>query len=160
VIGLFQRLYLNTGRHKHRTNAHTKHLYPNWDSNSRSQRPSERRHFMLIFLIRTLGGGVHTGSTRHRGHYWPIVPAPGDCEDGEAGGMNGFDRGSRSIRREPAPTPLSPPQIPLARPGPTWWEASDKPLQLWRGPSLCLRPLGSVTGPVSIIIFRNNGRIV
>jgi hypothetical protein len=21
--------------------------------------------------------------------YWPIVPAPGDCEDGEFGGMNG-----------------------------------------------------------------------
>jgi hypothetical protein len=21
--------------------------------------------------------------------YWPIVPAPGDCEDGEIGGING-----------------------------------------------------------------------
>jgi hypothetical protein len=27
--------------------------------------------------------------------YWPIVPAPGDCEDGEFGGMNG--RGNRSF---------------------------------------------------------------
>jgi hypothetical protein len=43
--------------------------------------------------------------------HWPIVPAPGDCEDGEFGGMNG--RGNRSIRRKPAPTPLCPPQIPL-----------------------------------------------
>jgi hypothetical protein len=48
--------------------------------------------------------------------YWPIVPAPGDCdtgdcEDGEFGGMNG--RGHRSTVRKPAPTPLSPPQIPL-----------------------------------------------
>jgi hypothetical protein len=34
------------------------------------------------------------------------VSAPGDCEDGEDGGMNGFGRGNRSIRRKPAPTPL------------------------------------------------------
>jgi hypothetical protein len=43
--------------------------------------------------------------------YWPIVPAPGDCEDGEFGGING--RGNRSTRRKPAPTPLCPPRIPL-----------------------------------------------
>jgi hypothetical protein len=43
--------------------------------------------------------------------YWPIVPAPGDCEDGEFGGMNG--RGNRSTRRKPTPAPLYPPQIPL-----------------------------------------------
>jgi hypothetical protein len=43
--------------------------------------------------------------------YWPIVPTPGDCEDGEFGGMNG--RGNRSNRRKPAPMPLCPPQIPL-----------------------------------------------
>jgi hypothetical protein len=27
--------------------------------------------------------------------YWPIVPAPDDCEDGEIGGMNG--RGSEVL---------------------------------------------------------------
>jgi hypothetical protein len=43
--------------------------------------------------------------------YWPIVPAPGNCEDGEFGGMNG--RGNLSTRRKPAPTPLRPPRIPL-----------------------------------------------
>jgi hypothetical protein len=43
--------------------------------------------------------------------YWPIVPAPGDCEDGEFGGMDG--RGNRNTRRKPAPAPLCPPQIPL-----------------------------------------------
>jgi hypothetical protein len=43
--------------------------------------------------------------------YWPIVPAPGDCEDGEFDGMN--DRGNRSTRRKPALTPLCPSQIPL-----------------------------------------------
>jgi hypothetical protein len=42
----------------------------------------------LFFNLRIVGGGVQTGSTRHRGHYCPIVPAPGDCEDGELfGGM-------------------------------------------------------------------------
>jgi hypothetical protein len=43
--------------------------------------------------------------------YWPIVPALGDCEDGEFVGING--RGNRSTRRKPALTPLCPPQIPL-----------------------------------------------
>jgi hypothetical protein len=38
---------------------------------------------------------------------WPIVPAPGDCGDGEFGGMK------RSTRRKPAPAPLCPPQILL-----------------------------------------------
>jgi hypothetical protein len=65
------------------------------------------------------------------------VSAPGDCEDGEVGGMNGFGRGNLSTRRKPVPTPLCPPQISLARPergpGPPQWETSDLPLQLWRG---------------------------
>jgi hypothetical protein len=45
--------------------------------------------------------------------YWPIVPAPSDCEDREFGGMNG--RGNRSTRRKPAPAPLCPPQILLVQ---------------------------------------------
>jgi hypothetical protein len=32
---------------------------------------------------------------------WPTVPAPGDYEDGEFGGMN-IGRGNRSTRRKPA----------------------------------------------------------
>jgi hypothetical protein len=51
-------------------------------------------------------GPFGTSATR-----WPIVPALGDCEDGEFGGMNG--RGYRVTRRKPAPTPLCPPQILL-----------------------------------------------
>jgi hypothetical protein len=82
-----------------------------------------------IFLYLNIGGWVHTGSTRHCSHFWPIVPAPGDCEDEEVCGMNGFGRGNRSTRTKPAPTPLCPPQIPLARPrrepGQPWWEASE-----------------------------------
>jgi hypothetical protein len=46
-------------------------------------------------------------STRHVGHLWPTVPAPGDCEDGERGGMK-IGRGNRSTRGKPAPA-----QIPL-----------------------------------------------
>jgi hypothetical protein len=59
-----------------------------------------------------VGGGVQTGSTRYVDHFWPIVPAPGDCEDGEFGGMK-IDKGSRSTRRKPASAPLCAPQIPL-----------------------------------------------
>jgi hypothetical protein len=40
----------------------------------------------------------------------PIVPAPGDYDDGEIGGM--FGKGNRSTRRKPAPVPLCPQQIP------------------------------------------------
>jgi hypothetical protein len=49
--------------------------------------------------------------------------------DGEVGGMSGFGMGNRSARRKPAPKPLCPPQILLAKPGrepgPPPWETSD-----------------------------------
>jgi hypothetical protein len=41
VISSSQSLYLNTGQHKHRINAHTIHAFE-WDSNPRSRLPSER----------------------------------------------------------------------------------------------------------------------
>jgi hypothetical protein len=54
----------------------------------------------------------------------PLLTAPGGCDDREIGGMN-----DQSTRRKPAPTPLCPPQTPLARPGrepgPPRLEASD-----------------------------------
>jgi hypothetical protein len=57
------------------------------------------------------------------------MSAPGECEAAEVGGMNSFGRGNRSTRIKPAPTPLCPPQIPLAKPGredgPLQWEASN-----------------------------------
>jgi hypothetical protein len=59
----------------------------------------------------------------------PVLTAPGDCDGGEGGAMNGFGRGNRCTRRKPSSTPLCPPQIPLARPGrepgPQRWEAND-----------------------------------
>jgi hypothetical protein len=36
----------------------------------------------------------------------PLLTAPGDCEDGEVGGMNDFGRGNRSARRKPALMPF------------------------------------------------------
>jgi hypothetical protein len=46
----------------------------------------------------------------------PIVPAPGDYDDGEFGGMM-LGRGNRSTLEKPAPVPLCQPQIPYALPG-------------------------------------------
>jgi hypothetical protein len=50
-----------------------------------------RSNFFILFffsLIRIGGGGVHIGCPRGTAAmYWPIVPVPGDCEDGEIGGM-------------------------------------------------------------------------
>jgi hypothetical protein len=42
----------------------------------------------------------------------PIVPAPGDYDEGEIGGM--ICRGNRCTGRNPAPVPLCPTQIPHA----------------------------------------------
>jgi hypothetical protein len=41
----------------------------------------------VCFLILNLysGGWSPIGSTRQYGHQWPIVPAPGDYDDGEIG---------------------------------------------------------------------------
>jgi hypothetical protein len=49
----------------------------------------ERRLDPFLFLIRLVGagGGVHLGSLGTSSTNWPIVPAPGDYEDGEFGGM-------------------------------------------------------------------------
>jgi hypothetical protein len=68
-----------------------------------------------MFNVRIVGGGSKLGPLGMSATYWPIVHAPGVCEDGEFRGMNG--RGNRSTRRKPAPTPLCPPQIPLDQ---TW----------------------------------------
>jgi hypothetical protein len=49
----------------------------------------------------------------------PIVPVPGDYDDGEIGGMIG--RGNRSTRRKTAPMPLvhhKPHLLPGREPGP------------------------------------------
>jgi hypothetical protein len=58
----------------------------------------------------------------------PIVPAPGDYDDGEIGGMM-IGRVNQSTWRKPDPVPLCPPQNSQAligrELGPPQWEASD-----------------------------------
>jgi hypothetical protein len=44
--------------------------------------------------------------------YWPIVPAPADCEDGEFGGMNG--------RGKPKYSEKTCPDATLSITNPTW----------------------------------------
>jgi hypothetical protein len=62
---------------------------------------------------------------------WPIVPAPGDYEDGEFGGMM-IGRGSRSTRRKRVPRDLT-----WREPGSPRWEASDYSLEVWHGHAVC-----------------------
>jgi hypothetical protein len=73
------------------------------------------------------GGGVQLGPLGTAATNRPIVPAPGDYDDGEIGGMM-IGRENRSIRRKPSPVPLCPPQTPHAmpgrEPGAPRWEAS------------------------------------
>jgi hypothetical protein len=73
-----------------------------------------------IKTIGTVGVGVQLGPLGTAATNRLIVPAPGDYDDGEIGGMIG--RGNRSTRRKPAPVPLCPPQTPHA--ARTWTRAA------------------------------------
>jgi hypothetical protein len=66
----------------------------------------------LIFLIGIVGGGLQLGPFGTAATNRPIVPASGDYDDGEIGGIIG--RGNRSTRIKLAPVPLCPPQTPHA----------------------------------------------
>jgi hypothetical protein len=63
--------------------------------------------------IGILGGGVQLGPLGTAATNRPIMPAPGDYDDVEIGGMM-IGRGNRSTRRKPAPVPLCPQQTPHA----------------------------------------------
>jgi hypothetical protein len=66
--------------------------------------------YSKIKLIRIVGGWIQLGPLGTAATDRPIVPVPGDYDDGEIGGMIG--RGNRSTQRKPAPVPLCPPQTP------------------------------------------------
>jgi hypothetical protein len=74
------------------------------------------------------GGGVQLGPLGTAANNRPIVPAPGDYDDREIGGIM-IGRENRNTRRKPDPMPLCPLQIPHAlqrrEPGAPRWEASD-----------------------------------
>jgi hypothetical protein len=57
-----------------------------------------------VFLIGIMGGGIQLGPRCTAATNRPIMPAPGDYDDGEIGGIIG--RGNRSTRRKPAPVRL------------------------------------------------------
>jgi hypothetical protein len=59
-----------------------------------------------------VGVGVQLGPLGNVATNRPIVPAPGDYDDGEIGGMIG--KGNRNTRRKLPPMPLCPPQTPPA----------------------------------------------
>jgi hypothetical protein len=66
----------------------------------------------IIYLISIVDGGIQLGSLSTAATNTPIVPTPGDYDDGEIGGMIG--RGNRTTRRKPAPMPVCAPQTPHA----------------------------------------------
>jgi hypothetical protein len=74
---------------------------------------SESSATVSIFLISMVGGGVQLAPLGTAATNWPIVPAPGDYDEGEIGGMM-IGRGNRSTWRKPAPVPLCPPRTPHA----------------------------------------------
>jgi hypothetical protein len=68
-----------------------------------------------FFLIGIVGSGVQLVPLGTAATNRPIVPAPGDYDDGEIGGIE-IGRGNRSTRRKPPPVPLCQPQISHACP--------------------------------------------
>jgi hypothetical protein len=57
----------------------------------------------FLLTIRILGGGVQLVPLGTSTTNWSIVPAPGDYEDGEFGGMM-IGRGNRSTRIKTCPS--------------------------------------------------------
>jgi hypothetical protein len=75
-----------------------------------------------------VGGGVQWGPIGTTATNRPNVPAPGDYDDGETGGMM-IGKGNRNTRRKPTLVPLCPPETPHAlhgrETGSPRWEATD-----------------------------------
>jgi hypothetical protein len=80
-----------------------------------------------MFLIGILGVGVQLGPFGTAATNRPIVPAPGDYDDVEIGGIM-IGKGNRSTRRKPAPCRFvhhKSHMLPGRETGPPLWEASD-----------------------------------
>jgi hypothetical protein len=96
-------------------------------SNTKRSRDGVTIH-IYFFIIGIVGGGVQLGPLGTAAINRPIVPAPGDYDDGEIGGMT-IGRGNGRTQRKTVPLPLCPLQTPHAlserEPGPPRWETSD-----------------------------------
>jgi hypothetical protein len=66
------------------------------------------RNYKTETKIGIVGSGVQLGPLGTAATNRPIVPAPGDYDDGEIDGIIG--KGNRNTRRKPGPVPLCPPQ--------------------------------------------------
>jgi hypothetical protein len=67
--------------------------------------------YEIFFNSISGGGGFQLGPLGTAATNWPIVPAPGDYEDGDICGRM-IGRVNRRTRRKPFPMSLCPPQIP------------------------------------------------
>jgi hypothetical protein len=87
--------------------------YTRWPGlNSNSVHPKYNLAALILLFFNWYcggGGGVQLGPLDTAATNSSIMPAPGDYDDGEIGGM--IYRENRSTRRKPAPVPLCPPQI-------------------------------------------------
>jgi hypothetical protein len=81
----------------------------------------------------------------------PFVPAPGDYEDGEIGGIM-IGRG----KQKPAPVPLSSPQTPHTCPDPNPHRCGGKPAtnRLSYGTALSLKKFQALSMLLHVRIFR------
>jgi hypothetical protein len=87
-------------------------IFPLCHTSSRHGLQQQVKPYFILFINSHIGGvesklgPLGTSATNS-----PIVPVPGDCENEEFCGMK-IGRENRSIRKQPAPAPLCPPQIP------------------------------------------------
>jgi hypothetical protein len=65
---------------------------------------STKKNFRFISVSRSMTVG-RTPWTSDQLVARPLLTVPGDCDDGEVGGMNGFGRGNRSHLPDPGANP-------------------------------------------------------
>jgi hypothetical protein len=66
----------------------------------------EADFYIIFYYYYSHSGGWSpnwVNSTQHACHFWPIVPAPGDYEDGEFGGMK-IDKGKPKYSEKTYPS--------------------------------------------------------
>jgi hypothetical protein len=103
-------------------------------------------HTLIFFNSHSgVGGGWSPyWVPRHGGHFWPIVPAPGDCGDGEFCGMKNGRGNHRSTWKKNCPSAT------LSSINPTWTDPGANSGRCGRK----LESNRSSYGPASVRILR------